>query len=92
MRKCTLGIVSRNSPHSKVRPAVGNCAVVLEKNLSVHRCTVGKGEYMLHCACKIPAVASACVHHDGKCNLPVMNGYVGISLLRCYETMGVMGW
>ena len=32
---------------------------------------------MLHCGCKIPVIASACVRHDDKCNLPVMDGYVG---------------
>ena len=55
---------------------MGYCAVVLVKNL-IHPCSVGKGEAMLHCRCKTPVIASACVSHDEKCNLPVMNVYVG---------------
>ena len=55
---------------------MGNCAVVPGKDLPSHRCSVGKGEAMLHCGCKIPVIPSACVSHDEKCNLPVMDGYV----------------
>ena len=32
-RNCTVSLVSRNSPQSKVRPVVGNLAIVLGKEL-----------------------------------------------------------
>ena len=72
---------------------MGNCAVVLGTDLPSHRCSVGKGEAMLHCGCKIPVIPSACVSHDEKCNLPVIwVDMWGNSLLRCYEIVEVAGW
>ena len=69
-RTCTVGLVSRNSPQSKVRPVVGHLAIVLGNELPSHICSVGKA--MLHCGCKIPVIACACVSHDNGCNRVVV--------------------
>ena len=38
--------------------------IVLGKDLPSHSWSVGKGDAMLHCGCKISVIASTCVSDD----------------------------
>ena len=40
-QNCSVGLVSRNSPQSKIRYVVGNCAFVIGKVFASHPCGYG---------------------------------------------------
>ena len=54
---------------------------------------MGKEAAILHCACNVPVIASACLEHQDEGRLPLMERYVGecpVTALRdsrCNEVM-----
>lgn len=86
-----MGVQNRNPPPQRMKPVVGNCAVVLNQNSPSHQCPVGGTDVTLQCGCKIPVIASACAQHDYSCNLPVVEGYVGRSPVKVLRDSGCNG-